>query len=103
MVNTGNTTLNQTPKPLYAVGVDIPINIDLRAVVNPLVFVTEPSHMVIAWELISKEGGVWGYLLSHEGDKRMSLNIGNDLGDHLTASLYRTNDLPSLPGFLPPI
>ena len=66
MIDTRNTTLNQRPKAFNAVGVDIPIDIDFGMVVNPLMFVTKPSHSVIGGELISVERGTGGYLSSHK-------------------------------------
>ena len=92
MINTRNTTLNQRPKALNAVGVNIPIYIDLGAMVNTLVPVTKSSHVVVAREFVSKQRGITGNFISHERNKRVSFNVGHNFGHNFTTSLNSTNN-----------
>ena len=52
MINANYTTLNQRPKAFNAVGVDIPLNINLEMVLNPKVSVANSSHVVVARKFI---------------------------------------------------
>lgn len=58
MIDTRDTTLNQRPKALDAIGVDIAPNIDFGVMVNSLMLVAELSHRIIGGELGGKQGGV---------------------------------------------
>ncbi len=73
MIDTRNATLNQRPKALNVVCVNVAVHIDFEMMLNPKVFVVNPSHVVIARKFIGKEGGVTVDIVSHEWDKVMPL------------------------------
>jgi hypothetical protein len=93
MIDPCDATLNQTPKSLNAVSVDIPSSVDLIVVQDSLVLVSDSSHVVIRGEFVSIEGGVPINHAVHKGDKSFALNILNDTGYNFTIPLCGPNDL----------
>lgn len=93
MIYTTNTTLYERPETLNTVSVDFPTSIYFIMVVNSKMFDTEPREMVISGEFVSIESGIPINIVNHEGDKGMSLNIGDNLCCDFTIPLYSTKNL----------
>jgi len=93
MINTRNTTLNQRPKALNAIGMNIPIHVDFGMVGNPFMFVSNLSHSIIGGELVSVESGITRDFLINEGNDSVPFNIGGNLSNYLATSLNSTDNL----------
>jgi len=92
MIDARNTTLNQRPKAFNAIGVDFATHIPLGVMFNPQVRISQPCHMVVAGELIREQNRIAVNGTSHEGDKRVPSDIGDDLSHHLAVSFHGTDD-----------
>ena len=68
MINTRNTTLNQRPETLNTIGMDIATSVDLCAMPNPKMPISQSGHVVIGRELVSVEDSITRDLFSHEGE-----------------------------------
>ena len=92
MIYTRNATLDQRPKAFNGVGMNTTTNILFVVVADSKVCVANPSHSVVARELIGKEGGVSIYALDCERDDGVLSHIGDDFSNDLAIPLSSTDN-----------
>ena len=92
MIDTRDTTLRQRPEALDAVGVDIPVDIDLSTMLNSLVPVSRHCDSGIAMELISIDDGSSSHIPLDEGHDGRTLDIGDNGSGDNPLPLHYAND-----------
>jgi hypothetical protein len=93
MINARYATLDQRPEALDAVRVDFATNILLGVVLDSQVRVSQPRHVVVAGELICKKNRLAVNGSGHKRDKRVPLDIGDDLSHHLAVPFHSADYL----------
>lgn len=59
MINTFETAFNQCPKTINSVGVNIPIHVDFRIMVDYFMVITHSIKLVVARHFIGVNCGIW--------------------------------------------
>jgi hypothetical protein len=93
MIDARYATLDERPEALDAIRVDFATHIFLGVMLNPQVRISQPSHVVVAGELVCEENRIAVNRSSHEGDKSMPLDIGNHLSHNLAVSFHSADNL----------
>ena len=92
MIDTRDTTLCQRPEAFDAVGMGIPIDIDLSTVSNSLVPVSCLRNPVIAMELVGVDDGSPSHIPLDEGHDCRTLDVGDNGSGDLPLPLDYAND-----------
>jgi len=59
MINARDATLDQAPKPVDGVGVNIPINVNASGMMNTLVLIAFAAKLVVRGKFIGVDGSRW--------------------------------------------
>lgn len=92
MINATNAALDEAPEALNGVRVNVSNNVDLLAVVDPVVGVSASTQAVVGTEVIGKDNGLWENVFLDESIQGVGFNVGGDNCSNLSLSLNHTND-----------
>ena len=92
MIDARDTTLRQRPEALNAVGVGIPVDIDLSTMLDSLVPVSRHCDSVIAMELIGIDSGSPSYITPNERHDGRTFDVGYDGGSDSPLPLDYADD-----------
>jgi hypothetical protein len=93
VVHAADSPLNQTPKTLDAIGMDVAANIDSRAVFDAAMYEAFPlAHGVVRGEFIGIDSAAWGDVLADKTDKFLRGHVANNLGDGHSPALDDANN-----------
>ncbi len=85
-------SLEQSPKALYGVGVDVAMNILPTRMLDTIVFVANANCLAINSSIISHKMGISTHILCKSIGNYLCLTIRNLHGSHFTATLCHTHN-----------
>jgi len=92
MINAGYATLDQRPKVLDVVGVNLTSDVDFSTMLDSLMLVAEPCYMVIAWKLVGVKNCIGRYVFDYERNEGRPFNVRNGCSHNSALPLNDAND-----------
>jgi hypothetical protein len=87
VVNAPNPGLDQKPEPFDGVRVNVPVNVDLLTVIDPLVRIAACSESVVRRIVIREDHSAGQYVFLDQPAQRIGFNISGDEGPDLSLAL----------------
>src|SRR5437870_5740382 len=87
MVNAPDSTLDQTPESFDCIGVNVPINVDLLAVIDSAMRVAACADPVVRTEVIGEHHRAGQDMLFNQPTQCVRFNIGGNEGANLPLAL----------------
>ena len=93
MVHATDPTLNQRPEALNGVGMNVPDDVDLAAVVDaPVVVTTNPRNRVVGSKLIGVDGASRKDVLLNDATQGSGGCVGDGFGDYAPLTFDNSQD-----------